>query len=380
MIEFLRGAFSVLGIRAGKIVKTLEEKKGVPASALEHCRRVSERTKGVIDLIDDRQNILQQLEEGLKAKMLTLSQSDALLKQILKSYRSFRREIDIIEENFVGHIIRFNEADWFSTNLSAALWRDTNLPDTPPVAVTNTSGYFCTWASLGIVFSPPSSEHHLLISPDVYHEFGHILHQGLKVELFNTRFEAELKSHVADLKNQIRRTSRPIKDETILDIAFRWKSSWAEEVACDSLATIMLGPAYGWCNLHLCLQSPNVFDGGGAHPSDAARTKHILSILRRRGFKDDADKIERLWKQYLQISQQATSKYYQDYHPDSLFTAVLEDVETAIKANDFGSKNKSAVIETLNEAWKQFLDDSDNFNAWEESTIARLKKIFAKAK
>lgn len=379
MIEFLRGAFSVLDARAGKIVKTLEEKKDIPASASEHCRRVSERTKGVIVLINNRLDILQKLEKGLQNKMITPSQSDTLLRQILKSYRSFRREIDIIEENFVGHLIRFIEPDRFYTNLSSALWKDTNLPDIPPVAVTNTSGYFCTWASLGIVFSPPSSEHHLLIAPDLYHEFGHILHQGIKVELFNKRFEAELKSHISDLKNKARRNARPIKDETILDIAFRWKSNWAEEIACDTLATLMLGPSYGWCNLHLCLQSPNVFDGGREHPSDASRTKHILSILRRNGFSDEAEKIENLWNEYLRISQQTTSKYYNDYHPNGLFTAILEDVEQAIGDNNFGITNKSTAIEILNEAWKTFLEGAGKFDGWEKTAIKKLKNYFANA-
>jgi hypothetical protein len=377
VIGFLRGVFSVLGVRAEKIVKTLEDKKDIPLSATEHCRRVSERTKGVIVLINDRQDILRELEKSLQTGIINSSQSDSLLKQILKSYRSFRREIDVIEENFVGHLIRFNEADLFYTNLSSALWKDTNLPDTAPVAVTNTSGYFCTWASLGIVFSPPSSEHHLLISPDLYHEFGHILHEGLKIQLFGKRFEAELKSHITDLKNKVRRNSRPIEDKTILEIAFRWKSGWAEEVACDTLSTLMLGPAYGWCNFHLCLQNHNIFDFAGQHPSDAARTKHILAVLRRLGFREDADKIENLWSDYIRISQPNNSKYYQDYHPESLFTAVLEDVEESIKANNFGVTGKSPVIEKLNKAWKQFLDNTANYNDWEIAAIIEIKEEFA---
>ncbi|MGI8468968.1 MAG: hypothetical protein ACR2N3_11020, partial [Pyrinomonadaceae bacterium] len=101
MIEFLIGAFSVLGVRADKIVRTLEDKRdfttqnqkqNLPPSALEHCRRVSERTKGVINLIDNRRDILQQLRESLQTNQITSLQSDAFLKQIFKSYRDSRRE------------------------------------------------------------------------------------------------------------------------------------------------------------------------------------------------------------------------------------------------------------------------------------------------
>ena len=79
MIDVLIGAFAVLGVRADNIVKILDEKRDVPASAMEHCRRVSERTKGVIDLISKRQDILNQLKEGLEKKQIISSQSNALL-------------------------------------------------------------------------------------------------------------------------------------------------------------------------------------------------------------------------------------------------------------------------------------------------------------
>lgn len=379
MIEFLLGAFSVLSVRGNKIVRILEGKKDIPPAAIERCRRVSRRAQGIVDSVGNKQAILLLVKENLKAKKITTREAEALLKQLLKSYRDLRRDIDVIEENFVGHLVRYNDADLFFTQLASALWEETNLPDIPPIAVTNTSGYFCTWASLGIIFSPPSSEHHLLIFPDLYHEFGHIIHQGAKIKLFGTRFEAELKAHVTDLKNQMRRTARPSMDDDIIaDIAIRWMNSWAEEVACDTLAACILGPAYGWCNIHLCLQSSNVFRKGGEHPADAARTRHILRVLRRNGYKDDADKMEALWNQYVSLSQQPPSSHYQDYHPDSLFTAVMEDVEEAIKAHNFGTAGgKSPSIDILNESWRKFHEDAENYNDWEAGAIRDIKANFA---
>jgi hypothetical protein len=377
VIEFLVGAFSVLSVRGNKIVEILETKTGIPPAAVERCRRVGHRARGIVNSVKNKEAILLLVRENLKTKKITAAESQTLLKQLLKSYRDLRRDIDVIEENFVGHLVRYNDADLFFTELAAALWNETNLPDIPPIAVTNTSGYFCTWASLGIIFSPPSSEHHLLIFPDLYHEFGHIIHQGVKIKLFGPRFEAELKAHAAELRNQMRRTSRPSMDDNIIsDIVSRWINSWAEEVACDTLAAHILGPAYGWCNIHLCLQSSNVYRKGNEHPADAARTKHILRVLRRRGYNDDADKIEILWKQYLNLSQQTTSSHYQDYHPDSLFTAVMEDVEQAIKDNNFGVKGKSPSVDTLNESWQKFLNDAENYNDWEEKAINDIKANF----
>ncbi len=259
--------------------------------------------------------------------------------------------------------------------MAGKLWEDTNLPGTPPIAVTNTSSYFCTWASLGIVFSPPSSEHHLLIFPDLYHEFGHILSEKFKIQFYGKRFNQELKFHITDLNNQVRRVSRPLDPQTISGIYHRWLNGWAEEVACDTLATYMLGPAYGWCNLHLCLQSSDVFQGGFEHPADEARNKHILRILRRQGYNEDADKIEQIWKQYTNIAHNQNSLNYDENHPDSLFIAIMEDAEEIIKNQGFASKDDSSTINLLKQSWKVFLDRPDEYNSWEQSAISNLKKI-----
>ena len=351
MIKFLTGVFSVLLTRGEKIVKILEEKTDVPPAVIERCRRAAQNTLDLIDKVSDKIETLALIEKSLENGTITTAQAEIPLKRVLLSYRDLRRQLDAVEENFVGHIVRYNKSDLFFTRLAEALWDETNLRDLPPIAVTNTSGYFCPWASLGIVFSPPTTEHYMLIFPDLYHEFGHILQQLVK--LHGDNFRAELKSHIADLKNQIRRHARPMEQGTIDDVNYKWSEDWAEEVACDTLATHIVGPAYGWCNLHLCLQNSSAYIHGGKHPADAARTRHILRVLRRRGFGTDADAIEKLWQSYADISQQAPSNYYPDYHPDGLFTAIMEDVEQAIKDCGFaGIEENSPMITLFNQAWK----------------------------
>lgn len=375
MIEFLTGAFTVLLVRGERIVKILEDKEKLPSAVIERCRRAAQNTIDIVDEINGKVATLDLIKESLEKNIITDSQADGPLKRILLSYRDLRRSLDAIEENFVGHIVRYNKSDLFFTRLAEALWEETNLPDLPPIAVTNTSGYFCTWASMGIVFSPPSTEHNLLIFPDLYHEFGHILQELVK--LYGERFRAELKSHITDLKNQIRRIGRPMEQGTIDEIEYKWTERWAEEVACDTLATCIIGPAYGWCNLHLCLQNSNAYVSGGEHPADAARTRHILRVLRRRGFIAEANEIEKLWSRYADISQQAPANYYQDFHPDSLFIAVMEDVEQTIKEQGFtGIEGNSPTIATLNEGWKLFNESNESYNNWEERSIENLKVRF----
>ena len=375
MIEFLFGAFSVLRNRGERIVKILYEKRDVPHAVGERCRRVAEHTLALINEIDEKSATLESIKTKLAQNRVAVSEADVMLKSILLSYRDLRRNTDAIEENFVGHIVRFNEADLFFTKLAEALWEETNLPDLPPVAVTNTSGYFCTLASLGIVFSPPSTEHNLLILLDFYHESGHILNE--QIELFGANFRSELAAHIAGLKNQIRRVSRPLPADIIDRVNLFWNNRWAEEVACDTLAACLVGPAYGWCNLHLCLQNSNAFDFSVGHPADAARTKHILRVLRRRGFAGEADEIESRWKRYIDVARQTPTNYYQDYHPDGIFIAVMEDVEQIIVNYDLtGIETRSPMIAMFNEAWTVFVNDNQHYNDWEAKTIGELNAKF----
>lgn len=375
MIDFIIGSFSVLAFRAEKIIEELNKPRKVPATVLEHCQRISERTKKSLVMIKNRQYLLQQITDAIKKKLITSGDVDDLLKQILKSYRDARREIDVIEENFVGHLVRFNEPDRFLTNLAASLWKETNLPDTPPIVVTNTTGYFSTWAEARIVFSPPSSEHNLLIFPDLYHEFGHILRQSLQIELLGMRYESELASHLIELENEVKRKSRPLDKDVIPLIIARWENSWAEEVACDTLASFILGPVYGWCNLHLCLQNSDVYHKGNSHPADAARTKHIFNVLRRCGFSAEVNKMEAIWNKYLAVTEQKPSSYFQDFHPTSLFTAILEDVEEVIKSKDIKILDGSSTIKIIDESWKQFIQNPQQYVEWEETAITKLKDL-----
>lgn len=372
MIVFLKDAYSVLLNRAERIVKILSSQPHEPPAVVERCRRVAQHSRQIIDEINDKITFVEAVRINFENDNISGSDVNRFLKKVLLAYRDHRRTIDQIEENFVGYIVRYNDSDLFFTKLAEALWEETNLPDMPPVAVTSTSDYFCTLAALGIIFSPPSTEYNLLIIPDLYHEFGHIVNETDK--LFGAKFNAELKAHVEDLNNQVRRVSRPLEQKTIDEIADVWHRRWAEEVACDTLATMIIGPAYGWCNLQLCLQTSNAFSSTGAHPADAARTAHILRILRRQGFSSEADKVESLWNQYLEITQQTSTGNYQDYHPQSVFTAIMEDVEAEIIRNGFfGIKDDCCTIKMLNEAWEIFNQSPQKYRDWELKTIEGLK-------
>lgn len=380
MIELLSGAYSVLLVRGGKCLGALRQihsaagRRPVPLpSMVERCSRIEEQLEEMLAEIRKKSLLLRELQDNLTKGSIELSQTKRFVSGLLMSYRDQRRSLESIEEHFVGHILRFTETDQFFTRLASVLWSETGLPGTPPIAITNTSGYFCTLASLGIIFSPPSIEHNLLIFPDLYHEFGHILQKSGSINLVGPRFDSALEAHINDLHNQVRRISRPLDPALIDEIEQIWRRTWSEEVACDTLATFVLGPAYAWCNLHLCLQNGNAYSDGYEHPADAARTGNLIRILRRRGFCEAATQVENEWNGYMDFSASIRTPYYSDFHPDSLFIAVMEDVEQALIDAGIRTDLKGPTVELLNRGWQEFNQNRATYHTWEANALSELR-------
>ncbi|MCI0491217.1 MAG: hypothetical protein L0229_31895 [Blastocatellia bacterium] len=149
-------------------------------------------------------------------------------------------------------------------------------------------------------------------------------------------------------------------------------------MACDVLAARLVGPAYGWSNLLLCLQSPNVCSIGADHPADAARTSHIFRVLRRCGWGAQVEKMENQWNRYVKTVGQKKANHYNDYHPDRLFIAVMEDVEEATRNLNPYRAGSDTIAEILNLAWQQFLSDPVGYDRWESQTISTLRKNLLK--
>jgi hypothetical protein len=374
MIDFLAGALAVLAARGSEIVEKLEKVTKVPPSVTEHCQRVVGRTKGHLREIKDQQVNLQRLRGAVAGGRLSLSKAEPFIKGYLKGYHDLRRKIDAIEEFFAGHVTRFSPPDEFLTLTASAIWREGNLPGGPPVAIASTSGYFCTFASLGIVFAPPNDVQKLLILPDLYHEFVHLLHENSSLLADKPRFSRAVIDYTHGLEQQARQFSRPLPPELTTNIYLTWSTYWAEEVACDTLAARLAGPAYGWCNLHLCIRNPKIYSMS-KHPADAARTRHIFRVLRRCGWAQEAADMERRWEQYVQTIQPQKPANYDDYHADELFIAVMEDVEASTSGVVPTYQPRPGTVGSLlNEAWKNFLNDPLNYPVWEKPAVEELSR------
>ncbi len=152
MIDFLLGALSVLKARAGEIIGQLKSSSVTLETVIENSARVIQQTKVVVTGIEKQQISLQELTAKFANGDTSFEEALPVLRSMLREYRDFRRQVDLNEEFFAGHIVRFNEPDEYLTLFAARLWRETELPGTAPVLVGSTSDYFCTSSTLGIVF------------------------------------------------------------------------------------------------------------------------------------------------------------------------------------------------------------------------------------
>lgn len=380
MIGFLLGALNVLQGKGSAVVERLTPHRlkadyNVPTIVLEHCAQVVERTREIIREIEGHTSNLAVLKDAVDRKVLTNAAAVELqVRGFVRAYHDLRRRLDEIEDFFSGHVTRFNSDDERLTLISAALWRETGLPASPPVVVASSSSYFFTVAPLEIIFAPPSGADDILVLPDLYHEFGHILHQLGRMNLFGKRFEHALAEYEDELLAQRRRHYRPFDPLLIEGISRLWARYWAEEVACDTLAARVLGPSYGWCNLHLCLRHPEIYLITD-HPAEAARTQHIFRVLKRCGWVKEVEAMQNRWEHYTRAIQHSKGSNYDDYHADQLFIAVMEDVEEAVTGFDTFRPAQDTICGVLNEAWNVFLVDPVNFVRWKERAIDRLSEL-----
>jgi len=358
--EFLHGSTTVLLQRIDHLEKLLTRVPHFPL-AQQKCEEV--------------RDYLRQLRDGVTDVLSCLPAPPAELKNLVDQYNALARAIYLLEQVFVGPVSRFSEEDdGRLCRLVDRIWHEIGLVDDSPLVVAASNQYFCTIPAFGIIFTPASEGESLLNLPDLYHELAHHLHRRGR-PLFGARFKAAQGTYIADTEDEIKRLSRPIDVNAFRSQLLMFWRNWAEEVAADTFATLIVGAAYGWANLHLMLRVPSIFDYSGTHPADAARMEHILRVLA--AIPEHSHQTARLkhqWAAYRQFPHPAKSEMYDLLHPPPLFTAVLEDVKDAIMQHGIQSSRvqEQSVAYVLNEAWHQVTTAPEGYRAWEQQMLPWL--------
>jgi hypothetical protein len=356
--DFLQGTLKALLQRIDCLAELLDGVREFPP--------VKEKCIGVKTLLS------QGRAETDKALDLLSGPAD-ILENIAAQYRALAHQVYLIEQVFVSPVSRFSVEDERLSKLSERICKEIGILNDIPVIVAASNQYFCTIPAFGVIYIPVSESRSLLNLPDLYHEISHHLHRR-GYPILGHRFTTAWREYVEEAVDDITRLSRPVDVPRFRNLMAFWRY-WGEEVAADAFATIILGPAYGWANLHLMLRSLSIFDYSPTHPADAARMDHILRILR-----SDPQSVDKLglledqWKRYLGFPHPAKPDLYDLLHGAPLFTAVLDDVRDAINTHGLKIPRSAdnSIAHLLNEAWERLPAKPSEYATWENEIINQI--------
>ncbi len=311
------------------------------------------------------------------------------IRQKFYQFKRLAGKMADIENVVIAAMSRKDKDDEFINKLVHEICTEIDYPLPTPVASCLSQKYYHIYPFYNLICIPLLESEFLLHLPDIYHELGHPLLSldNPKVEPFQNSlgyFNIEIKKH---FEAEIQRRTLNQTTETDFDPIYIYKDSWLEnwssELFCDLYATYTLGPAYVWSNLHMCTKmSWDVYKiptyQKTSHPPDEARMKTILIALELIGFKDDADLIRSKWEEFKKIiaAVKSDESEFAIAVPEVLLKSAAE--HCLIGTKDIGSDIPTAatthkVYTLLNEAWKQFWSNPEDFYNWEHKAYGEFK-------
>jgi hypothetical protein len=356
--DFLQGALDTLLKRIDCLSELLDRVRGFPP-VKEKCVQVK--------------TLLGQRRAEAENALALLSGPADILENIAAQYRAIAHHVYLIEQVFVSPVSRFAPEDERFSKLCERICRETGILNDIPVIVAASNQYFCTIPAFGVIYIPVSESRSLLNLPDLYHEIAHHLHRR-GYPILGHRFITAFREYLDETIDDITRLSRPVDIPRFRNLMASWRY-WGEEVAADAFATIILGSAYGWANLHLMLRSLSIFDYSPTHPADAARMDNIIRILKSDpNSVDQVGLLDEQWKKYSGFPHSVKPELYHLLHGDSIFTAILEDVRDAINTHGLkisGSTN-GTIAYLLNDGWRRLTVDPSQYGMWEEDIVKQI--------
>jgi hypothetical protein len=306
----------------------------------------------------------------------------SLAKQFFIEYKRLAELIQLVEENSLLALKRFNLDDRFASALLARICQESGVSGETPLCSTTSPQYYFTLPLLNVVFVPCTETSRLLGLADLFHELGHLVaarHRHALVDSLLGLVDSELD----ELVRQARQSSWPDALIKALGSARdRWRGPWLVEVVSDLVATYLAGPAYGWSNIRLCgAMSPDLFGDQSSHPADSARAYGIGALLRRLGFDIEADAIDQQWRELVDLAGDTEPPTFRLSYPQQLIEKLAQaSVDTcgALGLVPYGklSTGSQTVAALLNEAWTRFRDDPAAYPTWEHRELGILRQQF----
>lgn len=310
------------------------------------------------------------------------------IRQKFYGFKRIAGKLSDIENIVIAAMSRKANDDVFVNKLVHRICEEINYPLPIPVASCLSQNYYHIYPYYNLICIPLLESEFVLHLPDIYHELGHPLLSldNPKVTAFQHSlgyFNVEVKKHFEDEINrrELNKTAATEFDP-IQVYKESWLEKWSTEFFCDLFAAYTLGPAYLWSNLHMCTtMSWDVYKiptyQKTSHPPDDARMKTIMMGLELIGFTNEVAEVKEKWAEFKKIIGPKKDTDFVVAVPDKLLKRAAEHClqgTKAIKCEIASPSGGTQIADLLNNSWKQFWTDPENFYSWEKSTLIDFKK------
>jgi hypothetical protein len=326
----------------------------------------------------------QQVSQNLKDLDIGL---DDILTDILSNTHVATRSLQVFNRFFLSPVLRARQSD--SLCLRILSWLHHEHPQTKKLSIAMADGGFASWSYPEwptIYFMPPSYQRRLLYMSLFFHEFGHVLYACHKEEM--DLLALELQKEISRLlePNAIRGDAySQLQEVRRTEIVETW-FEWTQEIFCDAVGLIIGGPAFAHSfSFYFRMLGKDEFTIrreeliGSTHPVTWLRIRLLADRLRRMGFEDIAKNIELSWNKVadlLKLKEDYFGFYELEFLP--IVQEKIEDMLLEANPRQFHEQELSCLneevngvtpVQLVNQAWSNFIADSEGYGAWEIGAI-----------
>ncbi len=294
-----------------------------------------------------------------------------------RDYCYFARLLRGLEDLPLLVLKRFTESDQVATDVMAAICDESGYPYSSPICSAISSQYFWTMPDMDIVFIPCLEPDHVLGLPDIYHELGHILLFRKKSCLVDPAFSI-VDNHYEQLRVEGKRLNwSSALLEQVEQYQHNWRSSWLLEFASDLIATYLIGPSFGWCNIRTATNlGGELFIGIDSHPADDARATAIGMMLTEIGFDESQQRIHQRWSELVKLAMESPPPRYDLAYPNKLLDELTKffrkECESLGLAQFETDNHDKPVAKMIDDCWTQFRNDPETYSSFERDRLDEI--------
>ena len=227
---------------------------------------------------------------------------------------------------------------------------------------------------MDLVFIPCLEPDHVLGLPDIYHELGHILLFREESRLVHPAYRI-VDDYYDQLKAEGKRLNWPPASlEQVENYQHNWRSSWLLEFASDLIATYLVGPSFGWCNIRTATNlGGELFVGTDSHPADDARATAIGMMLAEIGLDESRKRIQQRWHELVKLAVESPPSRYDLAYPEKLLGDLTNFYRKECQGLGLSQFDAEAadkpVLKMIHDCWTQFRNDPGTYSSFERSRL-----------